>query len=319
MLTPADALAIAESFGLGARASLTGPVAAGRLGQVWLLTTPQGRYAVKEPFFPVSATDARADAAFQDVVRAAGVPMPAVVRTPGGEVLAPVGGAQVRLYEYVDVLPGTPRLDPVAVGRLLARLHQVVVSAATPVDAWHTDPVGRVGWERLVRELSRAGAPFATRLDRLVPDLLAVEALLTPPAAAQLCHCDLWSDNLVSTPTGELMVLDWENAGAADPRQELGMVVYEYGCGEPERMRELYDAYVAAGGPGRLDAPGDLTMLVATLGHIAEEGCRRWLAADTDAARADNAAWVAEFLDDPVTVATVEHLLGAVRGTRPRP
>ncbi len=77
-------------------------------------------------------------------------------------------------------------------------------------------------------------------------------------------------------------------------------------------MRDLYAAYVAAGGPGRVTTPADLTMLVAQTGHIARTGCERWLAATTDEQRADNAAWVAEFVDEPVTVRTVEAILGAL-------
>ncbi len=319
MLQPGDAAAIAEAFGLGEAAVLTGPVAAGKVGQVWRLTTSSGTWAVKEPFSEASARAAMTDAGYQDRVRAAGVPMPAVVRTPSGGVLAGVRSGQVRVYEFVAVLPGSRRLDPAAVGALTARIHRVVVPIDEQVDPWHTEPVGAAAWQGLVEELGRARAPFADRLHTLVPEILAVEELLTPPGQAQLGHCDLWSDNVRSTPGGRLMVLDWESAGAVDPSHELGMVVYEYGCGEPARIRAVYAAYVAAGGPGRLEAPGDLTMLIATLGHLAQEGCRRWLAAASEEDRADNAAWVSEFLDDPVTVRTVEELLAAVTPSRPLP
>ena len=53
-------------------------------------------------------------------------------------------------------------------------------------------------------------------------------------------------------------------------------------------------------------------MLVAQLGHIAGVGCERWLASSTDQERADNADWVGEFLDEPVTVQTVDRILLAV-------
>ena len=54
MLESSYASFIAERFSLGDRATLTGPVARGELGQVWRLTTPNGRWAVKEPFQPKS-------------------------------------------------------------------------------------------------------------------------------------------------------------------------------------------------------------------------------------------------------------------------
>ena len=92
----------------------------------------------------------------------------------------------------------------------------------------------------------------------------------------------------------------------------LGCALFEYGLGEPERMRTLYGAYVDAGGPGRLIDRGDLTMLVAQLGHIARIGCERWLTSATDQERADNAGWVTEFLDGPVTLDVVDRILVAV-------
>ena len=93
---------------------------------------------------------------------------------------------------------------------------------------------------------------------------------------------------------------------------ELGCALFEYGLEQPDRMHTLYAAYLDAGGPGRLTSRGDLTMLVAQLGHIARVGCERWLASSTDQERAHNADWVSEFLDEPVTVETVDRILLAV-------
>ena len=324
MLHEGYAEAVADRFGLGAHARLVGPVARGRLGAIWRLDTATGRYAVKEADTPVPAADALRDAAYQDAVRAGGVPMPAVVRTVDGEVLATVGDALVRVYEWVDVAGTDRRLDPVAVGRVVAAIHRVVVPAGPPVDPWYVDPVGPEGWADLVARLSAARAPFADRLAALVPDVLAVEALVRPPSGPlQVCHHDLWADNLRARGNGvgrraaaasaPLVVLDWENSGADDPSRELACVVFEFGCGQPARMRALASAYAEAGGPGRLTEPSDLSTLVAQLGHIVQEGCRRWLRATTPAQRRDNEEWVAEFLDDPVTLRTVEQMLAAVR------
>jgi hypothetical protein len=35
----------------------------------------------------------------------------------------------------------------------------------------------------------------------------------------------------------------------------------------------MHDAYVAAGGPGRIERPGQFTMAIAQLGHIGELSC----------------------------------------------
>jgi Ser/Thr protein kinase RdoA (MazF antagonist) len=305
---------VAERFGLGDHARLDGPVAFGRLGQIWQLVTDRGRFAVKHAHFPVSVAVAELDATFQESVRLAGVHMPAVVRAVDGTVVADIGGGPVRVYEWIDVMPGDRRLDPGGVGRLLAAIHAVEVPTDKPVDGWYVDPVGAEAWQELLVCLRTAEAPFASRLAALLPAVLEAEGILAAPRRVQLCHRDLWADNVRRTPGGGLVVLDWENGGPGDVNGELGCVVFEYGLGEPDRMRALYDAYLAAGGSGRLSDPGDLTMLVAQLGHIARFGCERWLASSSKEERIRNADWVAEFLDEPVTIEAVDRILLAVNG-----
>lgn len=302
----------ADAFGLGTASSLTGPVARGRLGAIWRLETSTGTYAVKVGDQPISAADAERDAALQDAFLAGGVPMPAVVRSVTGAVVATVSGRPVRVYEWVDVRPEDRRLDPAAVGRLVAAVHAVHLPPDGPVSPWFTEPVGAEDWASLVARLRRARAPYAERLAALVPGLLEVEALLEPPADLQVCHRDLWADNLRATTSGELVALDWENAGPASPTHELGLVVFEYACGDPGRARTLVTAYADAGGPARLRTLGDFSMLVAVQGHLVREGCRRWLEAATDEDRADNQAWVAEFLDEPFLLPQLEKMAAAV-------
>ncbi len=312
MLDPGLADAVAEAFELGADARLTGPVAAGRLGRVWRLVTARGRFAVKDFTGPVDRGGAERDASFQDRLHAAGVPMPPVLRTSDGAVLADVAGP-VRAYGWVDVLPADRRLDPAAVGRTLAAVHAVAVPADEPVEGWYADPVPRRTWEELVGRLERAGAPFAGRLGALVPELVDVTTVLAPPHDVRTCHRDLWADNVRGRPEGGLVVLDWENSGPADPAQELAVVLFEFGCGDVTRMRRLLAAYAEAGGAARVATEADLTMLVAQTHHIARTACERWLAATTDEQRADNASWAAEFLDEPVTAGTVDLVLAAAR------
>ena len=301
----------AAAFGLGEPVSLTGPVARGRLGAIWRLDTAHGSYAVKVTDDPPDPLEVERDAAYQDAFRAGGVPMPALVRSTTGAVLAEVAGRLLRVYTWVDVAPEDRRLDPGAVGRLLARAHGVRLPAEGPVDPWFTEPVGPGGWQELLVRLRAAGAPYADRLDALVPGLVEVEALLEPPRELQVCHRDLWADNLRDSPSGPV-ALDWENAGPAGPEQELGMVVFEYACGEPARARALVAAYAEAGGTARIRALADFSMLVAVQGHLVREGGRRWLAAGSDDERADHEAWVSEFLDDPFLRPQLEEMLDAV-------
>jgi Ser/Thr protein kinase RdoA (MazF antagonist) len=312
VLSAADAVAVAAAYALGDGAVLAGPVAAGRLGDVWRLTTDRGAFAVKDARFPVEAAACERDAAYQDAARAGGVPMPAVVRDPSGRVLADVDGVPVRVYEWVDVAPLDRLLDPVAVGRVVAAIHRVEHPAAGPMDAWYAEPVGAAAWHDLVGRLRAAGAPYVERLEALLPGQLEVERLVEPSHDLRTCHNDLWADNVRRSGAG-LVVLDWENSGPGDVSRELAQVLYEFGAGDAARMRTLAHAYAEAGGPGRVSEPADLSTLIAQTAHIAVEGCRRWLGATSEEDRADNQAWVEEYLDEPVTPDTVVAILDSVR------
>jgi aminoglycoside phosphotransferase (APT) family kinase protein len=312
MLDKRAADEIAGLYRLGSDAVLSGPVARGEVGQVWRLTTSLGSWAVKEPFEAPPADEVNDDAAFQDVVAAAGVSMPAVVRTTAGEVLSEVGSAHVRVYEWVDLSERDPWLDPATVGRIVASIHRVKFIGDNPVDPWYTDPIGADRWDELIRDLTDAGAAFAGPLAEVRDEVVALEELLEWPSDLQTCHRDLFADNVLRTPTGSLSVIDWENSGLADPSQELGLVLFEFGCGQAARARALYDAYRDAGGPGRIERPGNFSMVIAQIAHIGEIGCARWL----DPARRDeqerNAGRVDEFVTQGITRQMIGDMLDAV-------
>ncbi len=307
--------AVASAYGLAGPATLVGPVARGQQGLVWRLETPDGTFAVKDPLEPMDAADAAADAAFQDAALAAGVPLPRVVRDMSGNVLAEVEGHQVRVYDWIDVGAPDRSLDPSEVGRVVALVHRVRIPVVEPMHPWYTTPVGPDAWRDLTERLTAAGAPFAAELAALVPDLQALETLIGPRNSEQWCHSDLWSDNVLPRlPVGSgVAVLDWENAGPGLPVQELALVLYDFGLGDPARARALHAAYVAAGGPARLTGPDDFAVVAAQLGHIVEMGCEGWLAADTAAGRSHHETWVREYLDDPLTESRIDAVVAAVR------
>jgi len=250
-------------------------------------------------------------AAFQEAAAASGVPTPAVRRTTGGDLIARLDAdVRVRVHSWVDLAEPALDLDPAALGALVARLHRVPFAGAVPLDDWYMAPVGEPAWRDWAVRLHARHARFADELDALVPELVALEGLLgRPPRSLRTCHRDLWADNVRRTPGGDLCVFDFDNAGLADPSQELACVAYEYAGDDPARARAIRDAYAEAGGPGRVDDPTDFAMAIAQLTHIVEEGFRRWLDATTEEDRADNEAWVREFLDRPLTLGVIEALL----------
>jgi Ser/Thr protein kinase RdoA (MazF antagonist) len=159
-----------------------------------------------------------------------------------------------------------------------------------------------------------AGAPFAQQFAAAVPHWITMQRLLRPPASEQLCHRDLWADNL--RRSGEqLCIIDWDNCGPAEPAQELAMVLFEFCYADGERAGALYAAYQDADGPARLTGAGDFTMTAAQLGHFAVTAGRQWLDASpdpTDDERKRAQAWFHESLDRPLDLEQVEMLLTAV-------
>ena len=314
MLSAAQAGEVARAFGLHEPATLHGPVARGEQGQVWRLTTPEGTWAAKEPFEPPDVEESEGCAHFQEAAVQAGVPAPRVVRAVDGTVVVDVGSAQVLLYEWVDLGPRTTDLDPALIGRVTAELHQVRVDDSNPEHWWYTDPIGADGWTGLVAETAAAGAPFADALAAYQPELVAMESLIEKAEVLRCCHRDLWADNVLPAVGGGggVCVIDWENAGLADPAQELALVVFEFGRSEPARARTLLQAYVTGGGPGRLDRPERFSMVVAQLGHIGQHACRQWLEASTPAQRERAEGRVDEFLESGrLDRRTIDALVGA--------
>ena len=311
-----DPVDLAGRFGLGGAPRLSdGPVARGKQGLVWRLETTQGRWAVKVPLRAWSEEEVRASTAFHEAAHAAGVPTPQVRRTTEGAVFAPFGDGRARVYEWVDVRPPDPGLDPGPVGAVVAGIHQVAITDPDEgeVDPWYRDPVGADRWDQLVEQLTRAGAPFASRLAALREELVALEDWIEPPQQVRTCHRDLWADNVLGTVDGGVCVIDWENSGPADPRHELGCVLFEFARSDPGRARDLVSSYQGAGGPASVSRRGHFSMLIAQLGHITDTAGSDWLQPNPRSPRrADSAAWIAEVLDEPHTRERLDALLQAL-------
>lgn len=309
--------ALLAAFDLGSRGRLSdGPVASGRLGSIWRLDTDPGSWAIKQVDDVTDGEVAEIvdGAAFQEAARAAGVPTPDVRRAREGALIADAGGVHVRVHEWVDLEDPDVDLDPGEIGRLVAALHHVDFAGSIGVDPRYSAPVGPATWLEIITALTERRAPFANELAALTPGFVALEAHLgSPPGTLRTCHRDLWADNVRRTADGRLCVFDFDNAGLADPSQELAAVLVEYGGSDPARARAIGAAYADAGGPGRVERLSDFAMPIAQLSHIVEEGCRRWLASTTDAERADNEGWVREVIDRPLTPAQIETLLGGSR------
>lgn len=301
---------VADRFDLGPDARLEVEAARGEQGQVRRLVTARGVFALKETFGELDVDESELTAAFQARCHDAGVPCPRPLADSDGCYVAHVDGQPVRLQTWADVHDADPMLDPASVGTAVARLHGVVVPATETPHEWHTEPVGAAEWRALVKAARGAGAPYADRLAALVPDLLAMEELLTPMVGRQWCHLDLWADNLRGTPDGGVCVIDFDNAGPAEPTRELAMVLFEFARTGRDRLHALVAAYEEAGGSGRVSRAEDFGVTIAQLHHIGRHQVLGWLHARDPEARARAHAGVEEFVGDPFRVVDVERLLG---------
>jgi aminoglycoside phosphotransferase (APT) family kinase protein len=307
---------LARRFGLCGAARLSdGPVARGKQGLVWRLDTAEGRWAVKVPFHECGEDEVRPAAEFQEAACAAGVPAPRVRRTIDGCVFATMERCQARVYEWVDLQAPDTGIDPAHVGAVVAAIHRMSASDASPLDPWYHEPVGADRWDQLVGQLVAAGAPFARRLAGLRDEFVALESWIEPPELVRTCHRDLWADNVLPTADGGVCVIDWENSGPADPSQELGCVLFEFARSDPGRARALTKAYRDAGGPATVNRRGHFSMLIAQLGHITETAATDWLTPNLRSPqRADATAWIGETLDQPHTRELLETILRAATG-----
>jgi Ser/Thr protein kinase RdoA (MazF antagonist) len=264
---------VREAFGWGpdVRAS-AGP--RGALGQIWRLDVGPASYALKEIFAePPSEASIEAELAFGRRAAEAGVRLPAShPDREGRHLLAAPGGTWLRLYDWVDLRPVelTAQATPRELGTLLARLHRCAPAAAVepgggPPDPWYDHVPAAHRWA----EASASGEAWAARLaDRLttLPELCAAIAP-ADPAGLIVCHRDLHPENVLADPAGELVVVDWDNLGPAAPARELAGALFDWFCDGPtadlDAMRGMYEAYVGAGGPGRITGPADFSMLLA--------------------------------------------------------
>ncbi|MFG1708214.1 phosphotransferase enzyme family protein [Nonomuraea sp. M3C6] len=265
---------VREAFGWGADVVVSaGP--RGALGQIWRLDVGPARYALKEIFAePPSDALIEAELAFARRAAEAGVRLPASHPDRDGRYLL-VGpdGALLRLYDWVDLRPVelTAQATPGELGALLARLHRCAPATAVepgggPPNPWYD----HVPAAHELAQASTSGAAWAARLaDRLttLPELCAAVAP-ADPAELIVCHRDLHPENVLADPTGALVVVDWDNLGPAAPGRELAQALFDWFCDDSTTdlapVRAMYEAYVRAGGPGRITEPADFTMLIAS-------------------------------------------------------
>ena len=108
------------------------------------------------------------------------------------------------------------------------------------------EATARPGLVALRAWVNEHGLDMLTQLERLhalQPQVLAINAPLV------LCHTDLHGNNVLRTPSGEVYLLDWDDAKLAPPEHDLWIALGEHAVGgDAATVRAFCEAYWDAGG-----------------------------------------------------------------------
>jgi hypothetical protein len=216
-------------------------------------------------------------------------------RSAGVEMAEPVlldhqvGDGMVTVHRWVE--GGEPvRAAPglaAWLGTNLARMHTVPPSAASPADALESyfglHPLDE--WDRWIAEGADKAAPWAEGARAARPAIAAASRLVADALAAGArlvgAHRDLQASNILATPAGRFVVVDWDHAGPHVAWYEAVQAAVVFGrlaAGDGAAVdqvdltvaRELLAAYTGAGGaigPWRPEALAGV--LGMALGRIA--------------------------------------------------
>ncbi len=187
-------------------------------------------------FWEASEESARREAELTAYLEAAGIRLAASVPGPGGCFVARLpgdsGGGWLRLYRWIDGVPVDLADAGVAarVGGLLGRLHACALPPRGEADPWYDTVPDPATWGQLADSALAHRAPWAASLAERAGLLRELSAVVTSQAGEPLitCHRDLHPDNVLVDGAGELVLLDWDDAGSASPGRELARLLADW-------------------------------------------------------------------------------------------
>ncbi|MFF5216106.1 phosphotransferase [Micromonospora sp. NPDC000442] len=250
---------IAACYGLGDVVGEMRTLArADDMGRRWSLVTDRGRWAVRtmDTWWPI--VDAETDVALQQAAAAAGILLPAPVRSRAGRIVETIGGHRWRVYEGLH--SGPPLLAPArssvtgAVGGVLATIHGL----GLPVDRvspWHGTRLVTASWSELAAGAAARQTSWAGALGAAVATLTELDGIGGDTETPQpvLCHNTLGPASTRLATNGRLVVVGWEHAGGQPPSWELANALLDWavvpgGAVNVAGARALLDGYRATAG-----------------------------------------------------------------------
>jgi Phosphotransferase enzyme family len=278
--------AICELFDLGEPRGAPEPVGGGLTNRLWRLTTARGVFAVKRMNRDFDRADYVAwfDRAFtlEQAAFRAGVPMPRPVpiastgRCLGEIPCADARSMTVRVHEWVEGEKlENSTVYPAEVASRVAVILRRIHALGMTTDAGITEALRVFGdehWRARAEQAERAGVAWAPDLRRLLPTLAELETYLarahSDATRLLLSHRDSDMKNVMRTPDGALLLVDWDAAGPVHPRHDLAnhaLVWAGVHLGDPDLAvaRAFVDAYRRAAGTNERFQETDLAELVA--------------------------------------------------------
>jgi aminoglycoside phosphotransferase (APT) family kinase protein len=255
--------AVCAAFGLGSPLVPMTRMPGGMAHTLWRLETDRGRFAIKQinRNWQVAHEAAGYERAFQfeKAAGAAGIPIaPPVSHVETGGCLAEIDVGEerpltFRAHEWVESTmlredACGPR-EAYTVGGMLAGIHALRVAAGMPARQPAVDPAH---WRSL---LDRGAAEdWHDGLGAILPAVDELIALATLPGDGHvMSHRDCDAKNVLRTPDGALVLIDWDTAGPTVPREDVAMHAIMWGGGyarDPDAAsaRAFLAGYREAGG-----------------------------------------------------------------------
>ena len=275
-----DPHAICHAFDLGRPIGPMQPVGGGLSQRMWRLETTTGVYAIKRFNRDFENPDyvPSIERAFLLERRAfeAGITMPRPVPNPAtGRCVAelpddPDKPSTVRVHEWVEGRLPQPGDDWAALTRaaaaIMARIHALDLQAAKPSPKALAAVAVQPDWPELLDRARAIGAAWAGELAAVLPVIDALDEIVRIGRLREdrliMCHRDIDAKNVLVTPDGGILLVDWDAAGPVSPRMEATFGAFTWAGAHDDAidahehrinvpmLGAFFAGYRAAGGAG---------------------------------------------------------------------
>jgi hypothetical protein len=247
--------ALAETFGLGSPTEPLSPVSFTPMGRSWSLITDRGRWLAVTLYPWITEAHAQEGDRLREAAVATGVKAPNPVRSPKDRLIENVHSAPWRVHEWTDVGPSpvVPARSDVArrIGAIYGTLHSLALPSDAPINPYLTWRNSAQRWEELLDRARAAGKPWAEQLHDALPGFFDLQTIEPDDDAHILCNCNLIPENVRTAHHDELVVTEWNFAGALAPRVELGSALLHWTLrplANPKTIAAFRDGYAEAAG-----------------------------------------------------------------------